>query len=173
MANASSSGSFPSGHHAGMPAPLPRNFVLTGHVRRMVPNPFSRSRRVFHLSIALNYQNRMTTFPVSGGAMTYVKCGKGWLMFLGFTGLPIEHILCRPSAVGFAISLPAQFLICPLYRSPLLPPSSSSDAHPRVIQRWQSADSVKLFPADCFGIFIYRASAKAASMETFLGAPDF
>ena len=62
-------------------------FVLTGHVAK-IAGPESvlalALGGVLTLSIALNYCELATTFPVTGGAMTYVgeAFGKGWLMFL-------------------------------------------------------------------------------------------
>jgi amino acid transporter/nucleotide-binding universal stress UspA family protein len=60
------------------------------------------------LSIALNYCELATTFPVTGGAMTYVgeAFGKGWLMFLvGSLDCLSSTFYAALSAVGFAISL--------------------------------------------------------------------
>ena len=62
-------------------------FVLTGHVAKIAGPETVLALVVaglMTLSIALNYCELATTFPVTGGAMTYVgeAFGKGLLMFL-------------------------------------------------------------------------------------------
>lgn len=86
-------------------------FVLTGHVAK-IAGPETVLALVLGglltLSIALNYCELATTFPVTGGAMTYVgeAFGKGWLMYLvGSLDMLSSTFYAALSAVGFAISL--------------------------------------------------------------------
>ena len=86
-------------------------FVLTGHAAG-IAGPEAVSAiiigGVLSLSIALNYCELATTYPVTGGAMTYVKEGFGnnILMFLvgSLDGLS-STFYAALSAVGFAYSL--------------------------------------------------------------------
>jgi amino acid transporter len=86
-------------------------FVLTGHAAG-IAGPYAVLAiiigGVLSLSIALNYAELATTYPVTGGAMTYVKEGFGnnILMFLvgSLDGLS-STFYAALSAVGFAFSL--------------------------------------------------------------------
>jgi amino acid transporter/nucleotide-binding universal stress UspA family protein len=86
-------------------------FVLTGHAAGIAgPDAVLAIiiGGVLSLSIALNYCELATTYPVTGGAMTYVKEGFGnnLLMFLvgSLDGLS-STFYAALSAVGFAFSL--------------------------------------------------------------------
>ncbi len=86
-------------------------FVLTGHAAGIAgPDAVLAIiiGGVLSLSIALNYCELATTYPVTGGAMTYVKEGFGnnILMFLvgSLDGLS-STFYAALSAVGFAYSL--------------------------------------------------------------------
>jgi amino acid transporter/nucleotide-binding universal stress UspA family protein len=86
-------------------------FVLTGHVAKIAGPETVLAlilAGIMTLSIALNYCELATTFPVTGGAMTYVgeAFGKGWLMFVvGSLDCLSSTFYAALSAVGFAISL--------------------------------------------------------------------
>ena len=86
-------------------------FVLTGHAAG-IAGPEAVLALVIGgfltLSIALNYCELATTYPVTGGAMTYVEegFGNGLLMFLaGSLDCLSSTFYAALSAVGFAISL--------------------------------------------------------------------
>lgn len=86
-------------------------FVLTGHAAGIAgPDAVLAIiiGGILSLSIALNYAELATTYPVTGGAMTYVKegFGNGLLMFLvgSLDGLS-STFYAALSAVGFAYSL--------------------------------------------------------------------
>ncbi|HPK26381.1 MAG TPA: amino acid permease, partial [Anaerolineaceae bacterium] len=85
-------------------------FVLTGHAAG-IAGPEAVLALVIGgfltLSIALNYCELATTYPVTGGAMTYVEegFGNGLLMFLaGSLDCLSSTFYAALSAVGFAIS---------------------------------------------------------------------
>jgi len=86
-------------------------FVLTGHAAGIAgPDAVLAIviGGVLSLSIALNYCELATTYPVTGGAMTYVKEGFGnnLLMFLvGSLDELSSTFYAALSAVGFAYSL--------------------------------------------------------------------
>ncbi|HNX46297.1 MAG TPA: amino acid permease [Anaerolineaceae bacterium] len=86
-------------------------FVLTGHAAGIAGPEAVLALvlgGVLTLSIALNYCELATTYPVTGGAMTYVGegFGKGLLMFLvGSLDALSSTFYAALSAVGFAISL--------------------------------------------------------------------
>lgn len=86
-------------------------FVLTGHVAGMV-GPAAvlvlLVVGVLNFAIALNYAELGTTYPVTGGAMTYVQeaHGNGLLAFLvGSLDCLSSAFYAALSAVGFAYSL--------------------------------------------------------------------
>lgn len=86
-------------------------FVLTGHAAG-IAGPAAVLAiligGILSLSIALNYCELATTYPVTGGAMTYVKEGFGnnLLMFLvGSLDALSSTFYTALSAVGFAYSL--------------------------------------------------------------------
>lgn len=86
-------------------------FVLTGHTAGMV-GPAAVltivAAGVLSYSIALNYCELATTYPVTGGAMTYVReaYGNGLLSFLvGSLDCLSSTFYSALSAVGFAYSL--------------------------------------------------------------------
>ena len=86
-------------------------FVLTGHAAGIAGPEAVLAiiiGGVLSLSIALNYCELATTYPVTGGAMTYVKEGFGnnILMFLvGSLDALSSTFYAALSAVGFAYSL--------------------------------------------------------------------
>ena len=95
-------------------------FVLTGHAAGIAgPDAVLAIiiGGVLSLSIALNYCELATTYPVTGGAMTYVKEGFGnnLLMFLvgSLDGLS-STFYAALSAVGFAYSLRIFFPFLPI-----------------------------------------------------------
>jgi basic amino acid/polyamine antiporter, APA family len=95
-------------------------FVLTGHAAGIAgPDAVLAIiiGGVLSLSIALNYCELATTYPVTGGAMTYVKEGFGnnLVMFLvgSLDGLS-STFYAALSAVGFAYSLKVFFPFLPL-----------------------------------------------------------
>lgn len=86
-------------------------FILTGHAAG-VAGPASILAviiaGILSFSIALNYSELATTYPETGGAMTYVReaWGKGLLPFLvGSMDSISSTFYCALSAVGFAYSL--------------------------------------------------------------------
>ena len=95
-------------------------FVLTGHAAGIAgPDAVLAViiGGVLSLSIALNYCELATTYPVTGGAMTYVKEGFGnnLVMFLvgSLDGLS-STFYAALSAVGFAYSLRILFPFLPI-----------------------------------------------------------
>jgi len=86
-------------------------FVLTGHAAGIAGPEAVLALLLggfLTLSIALNYSELATTYPVTGGAMTYVEegFGNGLLMFLaGSLDCLSSTFYAALSAVGFAISL--------------------------------------------------------------------
>ena len=101
-------------------------FVLTGHAAGIAgPDAVLAIiiGGVLSLSIALNYCELATTYPVTGGAMTYVKEGFGnnLIMFLvgSLDGLS-STFYAALSAVGFAYSLKVFFPFLPLIPVALL-----------------------------------------------------
>jgi amino acid transporter len=95
-------------------------FVLTGHAAGIAgPDAVLAIiiGGVLSLSIALNYCELATTYPVTGGAMTYVKEGFGnnLIMFLvgSLDGLS-STFYAALSAVGFAYSLKVFFPFLPI-----------------------------------------------------------
>lgn len=101
-------------------------FVLTGHAAGIAgPDAVLAIiiGGVLSLSIALNYCELATTYPVTGGAMTYVKEGFGnnLVMFLvgSLDGLS-STFYAALSAVGFAYSLKVFIPFLPLIPVALL-----------------------------------------------------
>ncbi len=95
-------------------------FVLTGHAAGIAgPDAVLAIiiGGVLSLSIALNYCELATTYPVTGGAMTYVKEGFGnnLVMFLvGSLDALSSTFYAALSAVGFAYSLKVFFPFLPI-----------------------------------------------------------
>jgi len=95
-------------------------FVLTGHAAGIAgPDAVLAIiiGGVLTLSIALNYCELATTYPVTGGAMTYVKEGFGnnLLMFLvGSLDALSSTFYAALAAVGFAYSLKIFFPVMPI-----------------------------------------------------------
>ncbi len=101
-------------------------FVLTGHAAGTAgPDAVLAIiiGGILSLSIALNYAELATTYPVTGGAMTYVKEGFGnnILMFLvgSLDGLS-STFYAALSAVGFAYSLKVFIPVLPIIPVALL-----------------------------------------------------
>ncbi|HOA21042.1 MAG TPA: amino acid permease [Anaerolineaceae bacterium] len=95
-------------------------FVLTGHAAGIAGPEAVLALvlgGVLTLSVALNYCELATTYPVTGGAMTYVGqgFGSGLIMFLvGSLDCLSSTFYAALSAIGFAISLKVFFPILPL-----------------------------------------------------------
>ena len=86
-------------------------FILTGHAAA-VSGPAAILAVIIggllSFSIAFNYSELATTYPETGGAMTYVReaWGKGLLAFLvGSMDSISSTFYCALGAVGFAYSL--------------------------------------------------------------------
>lgn len=86
-------------------------FILTGHAAG-IAGPATIFAVIIagllSFSIALNYSELATTYPETGGAMTYVReaWGKGLIAFLvGSMDSVSSTFYCALSAVGFAYSL--------------------------------------------------------------------
>ncbi|MBP7039717.1 MAG: universal stress protein [Anaerolineaceae bacterium] len=95
-------------------------FVLTGHAAG-IAGPEAVLALVLGglltLSVALNYCELATTYPVTGGAMTYVgqSFGSGLIMFLvGSLDCLSSTFYAALSAIGFAISLKVFFPVLPI-----------------------------------------------------------
>jgi len=86
-------------------------FILTGHAAEVAGPAMVLAiiiAGILSFSIALNYSELATTYPESGGAMTYVReaWGKGLLSFIvGSMDSVSSTFYCALSAVGFAYSL--------------------------------------------------------------------
>ncbi len=86
-------------------------FILTGHAAGVAGPAVILAviiAGILSFSIALNYSELATTYPETGGAMTYVReaWGKGLLAFLvGSMDSISSTFYCALSAVGFAYSL--------------------------------------------------------------------
>ncbi len=86
-------------------------FILTGHAAG-IAGPATIFAVIIagllSFSIALNYSELATTYPETGGAMTYVRgsVGQRTNCLPGrFHGQCIQYFYCALSAVGFAYSL--------------------------------------------------------------------
>ncbi len=95
-------------------------FVLTGHAAGIAGPDTVLALiigGVLTLSVALNYCELATTYPITGGAMTYVREGFGssLIMFLvgSLDGLS-STFYAALSAVGFAFSLKVFFPLLPV-----------------------------------------------------------
>ena len=152
-------------------------FVLTGHVAK-IAGPESvlalALGGLLTLSIALNYCELATTFPVTGGAMTYVgeAFGKGWLMYLvGSLDCLSSTFYAALSAVGFAISLSIFIPSLPIIPVAIAVIVVIGAMHIRGVS---SAGNLQVilgaFLLLVFGIFIFKGffSEGGFNMETFL-----
>jgi len=152
-------------------------FVLTGHVAK-IAGPESvlalALGGVLTLSIALNYCELATTFPITGGAMTYVGegFGKGWLMFLvGSLDCLSSTFYAALSAVGFAISLSIFIPALPIIPVAIAVIVVIGAMHIRGVS---SAGNLQVilgaFLLVVFGTFIFKGffSEGGFNMETFL-----
>lgn len=115
------------------------SFVLTGHAAGIAgPDAVLAIiiGGVLSLSIALNYCELATTYPVTGGAMTYVKeaFGNNLVMFLvgSLDGLS-STFYAALSAVGFAYSLKVFFPFLPIIPVALVVISAVGVMHVRGI----------------------------------------
>ena len=152
-------------------------FVLTGHVAKLA-GPESvlalALGGLLTLSIALNYCELATTFPVTGGAMTYVgeAFGKGWLMFLvGSLDCLSSTFYAALSAVGFAISLSIFVPVLPVIPVAIAVIVIVGGLHIRGVT---SAGNLQVvlgaFLLVVFGIFIFKGffGTGGFSLPTFL-----
>lgn len=95
-------------------------FVLTGHAAGMVGPAFVLALLIGGLlsySIALNYGELASAFPVTGGALTYVReaWGRNLLTYLvGSLDCLSSTFYAALSAVGFAYSLDVLFPFMPI-----------------------------------------------------------
>ncbi len=152
-------------------------FVLTGHVAKMA-GPETVLALVLAglmtLSIALNYCELATTFPVTGGAMTYVgeAFGKGWLMFLvGSLDCLSSTFYAALSAVGFAISLGIFIPELPVIPIAILVIIFVGFMHLRGVSNVGNLQILLgAFLLAVFAAFVFKgfANANGFQMETFL-----
>jgi amino acid transporter/nucleotide-binding universal stress UspA family protein len=152
-------------------------FVLTGHVAQ-IAGPETVLALVLAglmtLSIALNYCELATTFPVTGGAMTYVgeAFGKGWLMFLvGSLDCLSSTFYAALSAVGFAISLAIFIPGLPIIPIAILVIIFVGFMHLRVVSNVGNFQILLgAFLLAVFAAFVFKGftSVGGFQMETFL-----
>ena len=152
-------------------------FVLTGHVTRIAGPETVLALvlgGVMTLSIALNYCELATTFPVTGGAMTYVgeAFGKGWLMYLvGSLDMLSSTFYAALSAVGFAISLSVFIPELPIIPIALLVIVFVGFMHLRGVSNVGNLQILLGgFLLSVFAAYIFKgfSSASGFQMETFL-----
>jgi amino acid transporter/nucleotide-binding universal stress UspA family protein len=137
-------------------------FVLTGHAAGIAgPDAVLAIiiGGILSLSIALNYAELATTYPVTGGAMTYVKegFGNGLLMFLvgSLDGLS-STFYAALSAVGFAYSLKVFLPALPIIPIALLVIVFVAILHVRGITQVGNLQiGMGVFLLVVFGLFVY------------------
>jgi len=151
-------------------------FVLTGHAAGIAgPDAVWAIiiGGVLSLSIALNYCELATTYPVTGGAMTYVKEGFGnnLIMFLvgSLDGLS-STFYAALSAVGFAYSLKVFFPFLPIIPVALAVVAAVGFLHIRgVTQVGNLQIALGAFLLVVFGLYVLLGLLKPEgfSWETF------
>jgi len=152
-------------------------FVLTGHVAKIAGPETVLAlvlAGIMTLSIALNYCELATTFPVTGGAMTYVgeAFGKGWLMFLvGSLDCLSSTFYAALSAVGFAISLEIFIPGLPIIPIAIIVIAFVGIMHIRGVSNVGNLQIILgAFLLAVFTAFVFKGFTNAAGfkMETFL-----
>jgi basic amino acid/polyamine antiporter, APA family len=151
-------------------------FVLTGHAAGIAgPDAVLAIiiGGVLSLSIALNYCELATTYPVTGGAMTYVKEGFGnnLVMFLvgSLDGLS-STFYAALSAVGFAYSLKVFFPFLPIIPVALIVIAAVGFMHVRGITQVGNLQiALGIFLLVVFGLYVILGFTRPEgfSWETF------
>ncbi|MDF1519834.1 MAG: APC family permease [Brevefilum sp.] len=147
-------------------------FVLTGHAAGIAgPDAVLAIiiGGILSLSIALNYAELATTYPVTGGAMTYVKegFGNGPLMFLvgSLDGLS-STFYAALSAVGFAYSLKIFIPALPIIPVALLVIVFVAILHVRGITQVGNLQiGMGVFLLVVFGLFVFLGLTRESGFD--------
>ncbi|HEY9122591.1 MAG TPA: amino acid permease [Brevefilum sp.] len=147
-------------------------FVLTGHAAGIAgPDAVLAIiiGGILSLSIALNYAELATTYPVTGGAMTYVKegFGNGLLMFLvGSLDALSSTFYAALSAVGFAYSLKVFLPSLPIIPVALLVIVFVAILHVRGITQVGNLQiGMGVFLLVVFGLFVFLGLTRESGFD--------